>query len=382
MTTPLSRRYTPQIQNAALLSMITLVSFTGCVIDQDEADSQSQPPEISCLAAPMCGPDQEEVDRCPEEGDLPCQEVTMCDQTIYCAESDSACVPDPVVCSGSSTIVDSCEGASGPCYSVETGCGLVFCAEEAFCDEEPPTCDSYQYEVDSCEDSLCFEYSTCSGTVFCVEDGFRCEVPPPECPSDTIEVESCADVEGECFLLLENDECYATIYCASPEIACTGLPTCAPGEVGSREPCEDGEELCHIANECGHTLYCRPDTETEIVELNACEPASTLPTDGFDMNDAFIDGDDLVLSVSYGGGCEEHIFSGCFSHFTETEPFMANVSIGHDAQGDACRGIMSEERRFSLEILKVIYQAAFGIESGVITVNLEGAPAPLEYEFN
>ena len=109
---------------------------------------------------------------------------------------------------------------------------------------------------------------------------------------------------------------------------------------------------------------------------------STLPADGFDMNEAFIDGDELVLNVTYGGGCEEHIFAGCFSHFTDVEPYMVNVQVGHDAQGDVCRGIMSEERRFSLEILKMVYQAAFGVESGVITVNLDGAPALLEYELN
>ena len=118
MITSLSRQYTARTLNAVLLSIATFISFTGCVIDQDVADSSSQPPEDSCLAAPMCGPNQEEVDSCPEEGDLPCQEVTNCDQTIYCVESDSACVPDPVACSGSSTIVDSCEDASGPCYFV------------------------------------------------------------------------------------------------------------------------------------------------------------------------------------------------------------------------------------------------------------------------
>jgi hypothetical protein len=100
------------------------------------------------------------------------------------------------------------------------------------------------------------------------------------------------------------------------------------------------------------------------------------------MNEAFIDGDELVLNVTYGGGCEEHIFAGCFSQFTELEPYMVDIQVGHDAQGDACRGLMSEERRFSLEVLKMLYQAAFGVESAVITINLEGAPAPLEYEFN
>ena len=382
MITSLSRQYTTHTLNAALLSMATLISFTGCVIDQDEEDSPSQPPESSCLAAPICGTDQEEVDSCPEEGDLPCQEVTICDQTIYCVGSDSACVPDPIACSGSSTVVDSCEGVSGPCYSIETGCGSIYCAEEALCNEEPPTCDPYQIEVDSCDGGVCFEYSTCSGTVFCIEDGFRCEVPPPECPSDTIEVESCDDVEGECFLFLEGDECYSPIYCAYNEFLCQAYPTCASGELESLEPCADDEELCRPSTECGSTIYCRPDSAAEVIEFNACEPMSTLPADSFDMNEVFIDGDELVLSVTYGGGCEEHIFAGCFSHFTETEPYMVDLQLGHDAQGDPCRGIMSEERRFSLEILKMVYQAAFGVESGVITVNLEGAPAPLEYEFN
>ena len=370
--------------NAALISLATLISFTGCVIDQEEADPSNPSPGDTCLAAPTCGPDQEEVDSCSEESDLPCQEVTICNQTIYCMETSTMCVQYDVACPGSSIPVDSCEGAVGPCSSIDTGCGFIYCEEEEFCDQEPPICDRHQIEVDTCDgaNEICYEYSSCSGTVYCIDDGFACEVPPPECPDDTVEVDHCDDEESGCFLFFEESECYSPVYCAYTDLLCNAFPSCASDEIESLDPCAEDEESCRPSTDCGSTIYCRPGTTTEVVVLNACEPMSTLPADGFDMNDALIEGDELVLSVSYGGGCEEHIFAGCFSHFTEIEPYMVNIQVGHDSQGDPCRGIMSEERRFSLEILKTVYQSAFGVEQGVINVNLEGLSAPLEYEFN
>ena len=343
MTTSFSRGSTAHILNVVLCSIATLAGFTGCVIDhednQEEPSAPNQPPFISCMAAPACPSDQEEVDSCPEEGGRPCQETTICDQTIYCMESQLVC--EPVACPAWAMTRQSCEGAQNPCTSIETGCG----------------------------------------TIYCEEDRLLCDAGPPLCPDDTVEVELCDDTVEDCFTLIEDNDCHAAIYCALLENICDEVPTCDEGEVESSEPCEDDEELCQPSTECGRTIYCRSDSAFESVELNTCEPTSVLPMDGFNMNDAYIDGDDLVLNVTYSGGCGLHIFAGCFSHFTDVEPFKVDIQLGHDAQGDLCRGIVSEERRFSLEVIKMVYQAALGVESGMITVNLAGMSLPLEYQF-
>ena len=52
--------------------------------DHEDGDHED---DVTCQAAPVCGPDQMEVEAC-EEGDESCEEVTMCEQTIYCTSAE------------------------------------------------------------------------------------------------------------------------------------------------------------------------------------------------------------------------------------------------------------------------------------------------------
>ncbi|MBZ5710049.1 hypothetical protein [Nannocystis pusilla] len=69
--------------------------------------------------------------------------------------------------------------------------------------------------------------------------------------------------------------------------------------------------------------------------------------DPFDINTAKIVGDELVLEVAYGGGCEIHEFTLCFDGVVLDTDFI-KLAVHHDAHGDACLAFISEERAFDL----------------------------------
>ena len=60
-----------------------------CTINASEEEGEEgeeRDEEMTCQAAPVCGPDQVEVESC-DEGDDSCQEVMICEQSIFCADS-------------------------------------------------------------------------------------------------------------------------------------------------------------------------------------------------------------------------------------------------------------------------------------------------------
>ncbi|MDC0666247.1 hypothetical protein [Nannocystis radixulma] len=69
--------------------------------------------------------------------------------------------------------------------------------------------------------------------------------------------------------------------------------------------------------------------------------------DPFDINTAKVVGDQLVLEVGYGGGCETHDFTLCFDGIVLDTDFI-KLAVHHDAHGDACLAFVLEERAFDL----------------------------------
>ncbi len=95
-----------------------------------------------------------------------------------------------------------------------------------------------------------------------------------------------------------------------------------------------------------------------------------------------IEGDALLLDVSYGGGCEEHGFGGCWDGgFDLSQPPGAGLSLWHDANGDGCEAALEETVELSLEPMKLAYQDGDPELSGTILVNVEGLGETLEYSF-
>lgn len=105
--------------------------------------------------------------------------------------------------------------------------------------------------------------------------------------------------------------------------------------------------------------------------------------DEYVLNSATITGDTLALNVSYSGGCESHrltlVSSGVF---LESFPVQLRVSLAHNANNDSCEAWLTDEHHFDLNVIKMLYQAAYQQEAGTIILLLEDAPnGQLVYEF-
>ena len=74
-----------------------------------------------------------------------------------------------------------------------------------------------------------------------------------------------------------------------------------------------------------------------------------------------IDDDMLTVTVSYGGGCEDHAFTlVAANEFKESSPVQLDFTISHDANEDMCeRWIEKEKYEFDLTPVKTRYEAAY-----------------------
>lgn len=78
-----------------------------------------------------------------------------------------------------------------------------------------------------------------------------------------------------------------------------------------------------------------------------------LKTDPFFIKHAEQDGDLIVFSISYSGGCEEHEFELISTgEFKPTYPPEVEVFLRHDNKGDGCRGVIDTKLYYDLRPLK------------------------------
>lgn len=89
----------------------------------------------------------------------------------------------------------------------------------------------------------------------------------------------------------------------------------------------------------------------------AAEPAPItrscggLPSDGFMLGEAMTiePGRVLRVSVSYGGGCEEHTFAACWNGgISKSNPATFSLSLHHDAHDDSCDALITRDVFFDL----------------------------------
>ena len=104
----------------------------------------------------------------------------------------------------------------------------------------------------------------------------------------------------------------------------------------------------------------------DVEKFNRADWAS----DPYFFQTANIDGDTLQLTVSYSGGCKEHEFKlVAWNYFLESNPVQAHVLLAHNANGDLCRGWITEVLHFDLSPLKQVYQQLYS-DAGPLIVNL------------
>ena len=106
-------------------------------------------------------------------------------------------------------------------------------------------------------------------------------------------------------------------------------------------------------------------------------------TDEYVINAATLQGDTLSINVSYTGGCETHAFTlVAEEQFLESFPVQLRVSLAHNANGDTCQDLITEDHIFDLTPIKEVYQKGYQTEQGTIVLRLKDAPpSNLAYDF-
>ena len=100
--------------------------------------------------------------------------------------------------------------------------------------------------------------------------------------------------------------------------------------------------------------------------------------DSYSILSSKIIGDQLWLTVSYGGGCKEHQFEMLFNNaypeseneYGETSKFIT-LTLKHNGNNDMCRSIVQQNIRFNLKSIqdKGINEMEInvsGMENGIV----------------
>ena len=83
----------------------------------------------------------------------------------------------------------------------------------------------------------------------------------------------------------------------------------------------------------------------------AAEPAVTskacqgLPMDTYSLGESMtIEANTLRVTVSYGGGCEDHEFAACWDGtIQESNPAQLSLTLAHDANDDLCDAFITRD---------------------------------------
>jgi hypothetical protein len=112
-----------------------------------------------------------------------------------------------------------------------------------------------------------------------------------------------------------------------------------------------------------------------IVQSGYIAPESTDP---FTVENALVKGDNLIMYVSYGGGCKTHEFKAYASDvYMKSMPPKLGLFIEHNANTDLCKSIVRDTLTFDLSTIK--YPGKDKDYSVVFTLN--NWKGSLEYKY-
>ena len=96
---------------------------------------------------------------------------------------------------------------------------------------------------------------------------------------------------------------------------------------------------------------------------------SHMAKDNYQLKNLAIDGSNLILDISYSGGCEDHVFNLIWTgKYVETLPPQVDLYLVHNANNDNCEAYFSKQLKFDLTPL--ITGASQQYQSKEIVLNI------------
>ncbi len=109
-----------------------------------------------------------------------------------------------------------------------------------------------------------------------------------------------------------------------------------------------------------------PTTTSPAVLLPAAGICDTTPLDNVSISDAWLDGDELHATLTYSGGCGDHDFDPCWNGmWLKSDPMQVDLAIVHNANGDMCKALLTEEHVFDVSTIAADTLGAWPGEDGV-----------------
>ncbi len=99
---------------------------------------------------------------------------------------------------------------------------------------------------------------------------------------------------------------------------------------------------------------------------------SSWPSDAFQIQDAAVEGQNLQIRLSYGGGCRTHdVKVIAWGGWLESDPVQVRLFVSHEDFDDPCDAWVTRDFTIGLTPLKLAYQASYGVsEPGKTTLIL------------
>jgi hypothetical protein len=98
--------------------------------------------------------------------------------------------------------------------------------------------------------------------------------------------------------------------------------------------------------------------------------------DSINILNASVEGNNLIIEVSYSGGCETHEFKLIGSPMiAKSLPPIRSIVLVHLGKGDACRQLITEKLSFDIR------DFAYTVSESEIYLNLKGFEKRILYKF-
>jgi hypothetical protein len=242
------------------------------------------------------------------------------------------------------------------CELVEGGCAPSHCA---------------------CEDGEWMCTADCGPQYACVERDPSCPAEPDftgACDSEGLEcdygTECCCgecNPSTSCMCSGGSWQCYATDACF--------IESCAGRACESDTDCEGGGRPTSCVE--GTCAYAGPgDGFSAGPVVSITTDCGEYDGDSYSLGELSIgsDGTELIVPVSYGGGCAEHFFRVCWDgSFMESFPVQTRLVLQHEGNDDPCDAVLSSELRIPLDPVRDAWLESYGPGAGSVIVRLDEA---------